>query len=75
MTESKSGIPSNLQRAQNIIWAYWGHAFLGAVYGEGDYAEFKDRTVAELHEAITDSIACGIEDEVMEEAKAQGEIM
>lgn len=47
---------SNLHQAQKIISAYYGRAFLDAANGVGDYSEFKDRTVAELYDAITRDI-------------------
>lgn len=52
MAESNSGTSSNLQQAQKIIWAYFGRAFQDAARGVGDYAEFKDRTVVELYDAV-----------------------
>lgn len=52
MAESESGTLSNLQKAQNIIFAHFGRAFWDAAHGEGDYSEFKDRTVVELYNAV-----------------------
>lgn len=47
---------TNVQFAQKIICAHYGRAFLDAARGVGDYAEFKDRTVVELYDAITRDI-------------------
>lgn len=47
---------TKLQFAQKIIYEHYGRAFLDAARGVGDYAEFKDRTVVELYDAITRDI-------------------
>lgn len=47
---------TNLQIAQNIINAHFGRILYDAAQGIGDYAEFKDRTVAELYDAVVHDI-------------------